>query len=139
MDEGPAALHDKMPGFGIVRFDTQERTITMECWPRGADPRTDPQYRGWPRTITQADNDAREVKAWLPAIRIRGTEFPVVHVVDAVTNELVYARRATSNELRLGVFREGTYNVLVGEPETDRWKLLPSLKTGTKVLIEVQL
>ncbi len=34
----PAALHDGMPGFGVVRFDTRARTITVECWPRAVDP-----------------------------------------------------------------------------------------------------
>jgi len=48
----PAELHDRMPGFGIVRFDRSTKKITAECWPRMVDV-TDPtnQYRGWPRTI----------------------------------------------------------------------------------------
>jgi hypothetical protein len=54
----PAALYDRMPGYGIVRFDRKTRQITFECWPRWVDP-TAPaamQYSGWPRTIKQSDN-----------------------------------------------------------------------------------
>jgi hypothetical protein len=54
----PAALHDRAPGYGIVRLHRATRRITFECWPRWADPtRPDArQYPGWPRTIEQTDN-----------------------------------------------------------------------------------
>lgn len=46
----PASLYDRMPGYGIVRFDREAATITFECWPRWVDPRTADaaQYPGWP-------------------------------------------------------------------------------------------
>ncbi len=50
----PRALHDSMPGYGIVKLNKVNQTITMECWPRYADPddpETGSQYPGWPRTI----------------------------------------------------------------------------------------
>lgn len=53
----PADLYDKMPGYGIVRMNVREHTITFECWPRHARP-GDEQYAGWPHTIRQADNAA---------------------------------------------------------------------------------
>lgn len=40
-------------GYGLVRFDTGERAVTFECWPRYGDV-TQPgaeQFTGWPRTI----------------------------------------------------------------------------------------
>ena len=135
----PAALHDKMPGYGIVRYDKQARTITMECWPRGADPKRDAQYPGWPRTVQQYDNDGRVAVAELPPLRIHGIEAPVVQVLDAGTGELVYARRYAETELHLGVFHPGSYDVLVGEPETDRWKLLSDLPTSGEDVIDIRL
>ena len=49
----PLVLQDKMPGYGIVTLNKEERTITMECWPRYADPgNADGQYEGWPKTIS---------------------------------------------------------------------------------------
>ncbi|MHC4822492.1 MAG: alkaline phosphatase D family protein [Planctomycetota bacterium] len=46
----PAALYDRMPGYGIVRFDREASTVTFECWPRWEDPRSPDaaQYPGWP-------------------------------------------------------------------------------------------
>ena len=66
----PAALHDSMPGYGIVRFAKETGEITMECWPRYANPETDAPYPGWPRTIHWLDNDGREPAAFLPTLRL---------------------------------------------------------------------
>ncbi len=55
----PRALHDNMPGYGIVKLNKSDRTITMECWPRyadPADPNTGSQYPGWPKTIKLGEN-----------------------------------------------------------------------------------
>ena len=50
----PVDLHRKATGYNIVRFNKVERSITLETWPRYADP-TDPktgsQYPGWPITV----------------------------------------------------------------------------------------
>jgi hypothetical protein len=32
----PEALHDRMPGYGIVRFDKRALKLRFECWPRWA-------------------------------------------------------------------------------------------------------
>jgi len=46
----PTALYDRMPGYGIVRFQRQAKTVVLECWPRWVDPTADDasQYPGWP-------------------------------------------------------------------------------------------
>ena len=46
----PSDLYDRMPGYGIVRFDRNASTITFECWPRWVDPEAPEaaQYPGWP-------------------------------------------------------------------------------------------
>ena len=108
----PAELHDRMPGFGIVRFDKRTREITVECWPRMVDV-TDPanQYTGWPRTIRQLDNYGRQAVAYLPTIRVRGATDPVVQVVDEESGETAYTVRIQGSEFRPKVFGEGTYTV----------------------------
>ncbi len=49
----PAIIHDRATGYGLVVFDKLAREIRIECWPRGADPASDPngQYEGWPIRI----------------------------------------------------------------------------------------
>lgn len=50
-------MHDKSSGYGILRFDTEERTITMEAWPVLSDPSggEDEQMGGWPLTVDADD------------------------------------------------------------------------------------
>lgn len=49
----PAGLHDRAPGYGIVRLSRTSDTVTFEAWPRSADPtRLDARnYPGWPRSF----------------------------------------------------------------------------------------
>jgi len=117
----PEANHDKLTtraaGFGVVRFNKPERTITIECWPRNVDV-TDPaaeQYPGWPKTIHQLDNYGRKAAAYLPTLRIRGMEDPVVQVVDEAGGEIVYTLRIKGDDFRPKVFSKGTYTIRVGE------------------------
>lgn len=44
-------------GYGLIRFNTKEKTVTFECWPRYADVTTDTarQFTGWPKTVSLAD------------------------------------------------------------------------------------
>ena len=118
---GVTPNHDKLTtrsaGFGVVRFNKKERTITMECWPRNVDV-TDPeasQYPGWPMTIRQEDNYGRKAVAWLPTIEVRGATDPVVRVDDEATGEMVYCIRIKGESWRPKVFRAGRYTVTVGE------------------------
>lgn len=132
MGREPAGLHDNMPGYGIVKFNKDKRTITIECWPRYADP-TDPktggQYKGWPLTINQADNYGRKAAAWLPIIKVSGMTDPVVQVIDEQNNEIVYTLRINGMSFRPKVFRAGTYTVKVGEPGTARMKTLNNVQS----------
>ncbi|MAB87928.1 MAG: hypothetical protein CMJ90_00520 [Planctomycetes bacterium] len=111
----PAELHDKMPGYGIVRLKKSARTITMECWPRHAVPGTDRQYPGWPKTIKQADNYGRVAAGWLPEVVVTGGESPVVQVVDEGTSEVIYTLRMNGARFRPWVFDAAkTYTLRVG-------------------------
>lgn len=119
----PAAIHDKMPGYGIVHFNKKSRDITMECWPRYADPTDDAQqYAGWPRTISMFENDGRKAQAWLPTLEIHGLDNPVVQVICDKTGEVLYTIRILGTRYRPKVFAPGTYTVKVGDPDKDLWK-----------------
>ena len=108
-------------GHGIVRFNKQARTITMECWPRGTDlTKPNPkQYPGWPITITQADNYGRKAKGWLPSLTIAGKADPVVQIIDEADSKTVYTIRIKGNTFQPKVFNlKSTYTLIVGEGKT---------------------
>jgi len=114
----PASLHDRMPGYGIVRMNKAKRTITMECWPRYADPKKGgKQYKGWPKTIGQLENDGRDRSALLPEITVKGIKNPVVQVRNSDTDEIVYTLRMQTTKFQPWAFEPGYYDVIVGDPD----------------------
>ena len=131
MGHEPARLHNRMPGYGIVRFDKQSRDITIECWPRFADPAGPDakQYLGWPKTISQLDNYSRKATAYLPTIKVTGMADPVVQVIDEADGEIVYTLRIKGTSFRPKVFRDGKYTLLVGELGTDQLKTLKGVQS----------
>jgi len=115
MGHEPARLHNGMPGYGIVRLNKPNRTITMECWPRWSDP-SQPnakQYAGWPKTITQFENDGRKPFGELMKLKVDGASDPVVQVINEATKEVVSTVRILGNEHTVSAFKPGTYRVLV--------------------------
>ncbi len=109
-------------GFGVVRFDTDSRTMTLECWPRrvpgsGAGRVADlgDQYPMWPITVHQDEMYGRTPVAHLPTIEVVGTEEPVVQVVHAASGEVVYTKRWSGRVVRAHTFLEGEHVVRVGE------------------------
>jgi hypothetical protein len=119
MGHTPGDLHNKMPGYGIVKLNKSQRTITMECWPRFADPEDSSslQYDGWPKTIDQQQNYGRPAAAYLPEIDVRGVTNPVIQVVDPSRGEIVYTLRIRGTRFRPKVFAPGTYSVHVSQPD----------------------
>ncbi|MAF65547.1 MAG: twin-arginine translocation pathway signal protein [Planctomycetes bacterium] len=115
----PAALHDRAPGYGIVRLDPRTREITLECWPRWVDPTASDAacYPGWPRTVHQLDNYARSAAAWLPELRFRGGEGAVVGVIDAESGEPLYTLRVPGETFRPWTFRAGPHRLRVVSPD----------------------
>lgn len=103
-------------GYGLIRFDTEERTITFECWPRDADvTQTDArQFPGWPVTVRQTDNYERAAAAWLPRLRFTGARDPVIQVVSEETGEILYTFRIKGAEFTPRVFAPGRYTLRVG-------------------------
>lgn len=67
----PSRLHDRATGYGIVRLNKRNRDITLECWPRLANPELGDkeQYEGWPIKITQEDNYGRKAQAFYPKLK----------------------------------------------------------------------
>ena len=129
----PAILHDKSPGYGIVHFKKSDRQITMECWPRyadPADPTTGRQYPGWPKTITQEDNYSREAVETLPLLKISGNlKNPVIQVIDESNDEIIYTLRIKGDTYKPRVFKAGSYTIKVGKQGTAKMQVLKSIKS----------
>ncbi len=119
---------DKSSGFGVVRFNKQERTITVECWPLLADP-TQPntQFPGWPVTVRQLDNYARTAAAHLPELTIHGAEKPLLQVIEESTDELLYTLRLPDDTWRPHTFAPGPHTLRISDPETGKHKELRSI------------
>lgn len=131
MGHYPAALHDRMPGYGIIRLNKETREITMECWPRFANP-LDPeakQYEGWPRTIHLYDNYGKEPAAYLPTLVSAGLDNPVVQLVNENTDEIVYTVRVQGRRFQPKVFQAGRHTIRIGDPDTGVWTTLKSVET----------
>lgn len=125
----PTESNHKAAGYGLVRLKKSTREITMECWPRHVNvTRADAkQFDGWPVTIKQEDNYARQAIAWLPTLRIEGAENAVVQIIDEYNGEIVYTLRIRGRVFQPKVFREGTYTVKVGEGA--RRQMFPGTQT----------
>jgi hypothetical protein len=127
----PALLYDRAPGYGIIRLNKKNQQITMECWPRYADPESPDaeQYPGWPVTINMEDNYGREARGWLPVIKTSGLNHPpVIQVIEEETNEIVYTIRAREPVYQPKVFKTVMYTVIIGEPGTDKIKTIKGIQ-----------
>jgi alkaline phosphatase D len=126
----PKKLHQRAPGYGVVRFDKVDRTITFECWPRWADQAVPgaAQYPGWPITISQLDNFGSDANLFLPVVDVAGMSDPVVEVIDEEVAKTIYALRIRGDSFRPKVFREGSYTVRVGDPDRDLFVAIPGIR-----------
>ena len=122
--EKPSKLYDRATGYGIIRFNKKTRDITMECWPRQADPEKNAQYPGWPIIINQEDNYANNAQWFLPELIFVGLKNPVVQVINEASNETVIILRINGNSYQPKVLIEGSYRIKIGEPGTDNVKIL---------------
>tara|TARA_B110000238_G_scaffold74769_1_gene82325 strand:+ start:7497 stop:10058 length:2562 start_codon:yes stop_codon:yes gene_type:complete len=141
----PKALHDRMPGYGIVKLTKSSRDITMECWPRYVDPTdasTGTQYPGWPKTINMEDNYAKKAYKWLPSIKVSDINNPVVQVIHEKTNEIIYTLRINGKQYDPKVFKDGDYTIVVSDPSSNLKKIFKSLiphKEKGKESLEITL
>jgi hypothetical protein len=140
----PATLHDRAPGYGIARFDRNTRAVSLEAWPRWADPVAgDTPYSGWPVTFQQQDNYGRTPVGYLPQLEISGMADAVVQVVDESSGEIVYTLRISGSSFTPRVFGEGPYTVNVGDGAQDSWQAYTGLEptpeiSGETVTVEFQ-
>jgi hypothetical protein len=113
-------LNTRAAGFGIVRLNTKSRQITMECWPRNVDI-TDPsskQYPGWPRTISQFDNYNPPSWGQMGELTF-DFENPVIQLIDAGTNEILYTVRANGNQFIPRAPKGKTFIIKAGKSSPD--------------------
>jgi hypothetical protein len=117
-------LQEKRSGFGLVRFNTNTREITIECYPVLAEVSNGhkDQYEGWPVVIQQKDNYHRKPAGYLQEVSAEGADNPVLKVFREDTGEMVYALRLQEKKVRPWVFDKGTYRVLLGYPELGQWE-----------------
>ncbi len=115
----PTALNHRAPGYGIIRFRRDDRSIEFANWPRWVDasePDAKP-YAGWPIRVAQADSGLPKGLS-LPAIDAQGKVDPVVQVVDEAEGEIVYTYRIQGSDFTPSVRKPGRYTVRVFDPET---------------------
>ena len=127
MEQGIGVYYTAMT-CGIVRLNKRDHTLTVECWPRYADPARDSQYPGWPMTIHQTDKYGRRPAAHLPVLAVHGLERPVVQVISDTDGDAVYTLRLSGSRFRPGVFAPGACTVRVGDPDRGAWKTLSGLE-----------
>lgn len=116
----PAALYERAPGYGIIRFNRETREIVSECWPRWVDPSAADaeQYPGWPIRVRQEDNYGRAAAAYLPTVATDTPSLPVLQVVDEASGEILYTLRLPRASFRPPVFdAAGRYTVRVRDPD----------------------
>lgn len=106
---GSEYLHDRGPGYGIIRYHKTARTTTFECWPLHAGPAGGAQYPGWPVTIRQTDNEGRAPTGYLPVVDTGGATNAVIRIYDQASGELIYGYRVNGNRFRPPVYAAGTY------------------------------
>jgi len=115
----PARLHDRVPGFGLIRLEPSTQSITLECWPRGIDPLDEEasQYPGWPITVHARELDGRTPWGLLPPVTSPEEDDPrVVRVRREPSGDLLSARRLARGETwRPPVFEPGSYTVEIGD------------------------
>jgi hypothetical protein len=121
----PEILHNRAPGYGIARFDRRTREVSLEAWPRWADPlRGDEPYPGWPVRFSQTDGYGRKAFGFLPTLLVDGLEDPVVKVSSESGGEVIYTLRIRGRRFTPKVFEAGSYTVELGEPGTPDWRAL---------------
>lgn len=130
-------------GFGVVRFNKATQKITFECWPRFADVNDGDkaQFAGWPITIDYRNNDGRKPVGHLPELVVTGVERPVIQVIHASSNEVLYTVRAASNRFTPPVYSDGAHTVKIGrnKPDLKTFEGLKPLSEGANAELKVEI
>jgi hypothetical protein len=132
----PTRHHELSTGYSVVTFYKDNRDIELANWPYWADPDKDEPFPGWPIRINQLDNYGRKALAWLPEIRVRGLQNPVVQVIQQQKDEMVYTLRINNQCFQPKVFSPGLYTIRVGEPDSDTWREIRDIQAEPSKEIE---
>ncbi|MCM5662737.1 alkaline phosphatase D family protein [Galbibacter mesophilus] len=113
----------KASGYGLVSFNTKDRTIKMEAIRFLANLELDkPEqntYPGWPLTIHQLDNDGRKAVGYLPILNFKKVN-SLLKIYHQETGELIQAIRVSGNEFKPKVFELGMYTLVIGEVSEEK-------------------
>lgn len=129
----PSRLHNRAPGYGIVRVIRDQTVaggghVLLEAWPRHMDPTQAgaAPYPGWPVSFALGDGDGRKPVGFLPTLQLQLEEDEAAAVEVSLdsggTQECVYCRPAVGPTFSAPVFEsEGSYSVTVSVsgPEGD--------------------
>lgn len=112
------AMNHQVPGFGIVDFNTKDRTTTFHSLPRSyevAKRLKGGEYPGWPVTVKQQQNDGRKPTGELVRLNVaEGKELPVVSVYGP-DNKLQSSQRADSRSFVVHGYTAGEHTVKIGK------------------------
>ncbi len=127
----PARHHELSTGYSVITFYKDSRDIELANWPYWADPEEDEPFPGWPIRINQLHNCGRTARAWLPEIRVKGLQNPVVQIMEQQTGEIIYTLRINGQSFQPKVFAPGAYTIRVGEPDTNTWKEIQDIQAAS--------
>jgi len=85
------------------------------------------QYDGWPYTINQSDNYARQPVGWLPKLHIQGERDPVIRIFNEVDGELVYALRIRGDTFQPPIYADTTHTIEIEGPGAGKTKKLTGI------------
>ncbi|APS40582.1 alkaline phosphatase D family protein [Salegentibacter sp. T436] len=110
----PSNLYDWSPGYGVVSFDKNTRNVKMECWPRYVNPVKKPngQFRGWPVTVHQLENNKPTTPFLLPTLKFKGLKNPLVKIIDD-KKETQLILRVNNEKFQPIMEREGIFALQV--------------------------
>ena len=121
--EAPANEKLRGDGYGLVRFNKKNKTMTVECWPRfpkvvDGKPQ---QYPGWPMTINFRNNDGRKPLGYLqePKEATNNPKNNLVQVINESTQEVLYTFRRTDSAEKLPVYSKGPFTLKIGSSKPD--------------------
>lgn len=110
----PTAINHRAPGYGIIKFNRDDRKLSLANWPRWVDPSqagAEP-YPGWPVEIDQLDNGWSGADWQLEPVTAE-VDDPVIQVLEVDTGAIQYTLRIDGREHTPRVWKAGRYSVRV--------------------------